>query len=160
MLTTTTTSSTILLTRRRTRKMFKLVSVLESTLSSMSVPVPRGNLPTMIERGLYCLRLCVGWKLLPPIVSFFTSLCISVHICASRLPLADFPAVFFHISHWYLPWNTHNWQIQVTRVSWVGQSTKLPPHLLQTKKARVSAWSWSRPWKATASSAHLDNYHC
>ena len=117
MLTTTTTSSTILLTRRRTRKMFKLVSVLESTLSSMSVPVSRGNLPTMIERGLYCLRLCVGWKLLPPIVSFFTSLCISVHICASRLPLADFPAVFFHISHWYLSWNTNNRQIQVTRVS-------------------------------------------
>ena len=21
-------------------------------------------------------------------------------------PLADFPAVFFHISHWYLSWNT------------------------------------------------------
>ena len=34
--------------------------------------------------------------------------------------LADFPAVFVHISHWYLSWN---WQIQVTRVSRVGQST-------------------------------------
>ena len=40
----------IMLTRRRTRKMFKLVSVLESTLSSMSVPVSRGNLPTMRMR--------------------------------------------------------------------------------------------------------------
>ena len=77
---TTTTSSTIMLTRRRTRKMFKFVSVLESTLSSMSVPVPRGNLPTMIEIG-YTVSDCV-WGghiehqciLLPPIVSLFTSL--------------------------------------------------------------------------------------
>ena len=26
------------------------------------------------------------------------------------IDLADFPAVFFHISHWYLSWNT-NWQL-------------------------------------------------
>ena len=31
---------------------------------------------------------------------------------------ADFPAVFFHTSHWCLSWNT-NWQT----LSWVGQST-------------------------------------
>ena len=32
-----------------------------------------------------------------------------------------FPAMFFHIPHWYLLWN--KWQIQIPRVSWVGRLT-------------------------------------
>ena len=39
-----------------------------------------------------------------------------------QMGLADFPAVLFL---WYLLWN---WQIQVTGVSWVGQSTKMGPY--------------------------------
>ena len=50
---------------------------------------------------------------------------------------------FIHISHWYLSWiaHTHNWQIQVRRVSWVGQFTRTDP----SKHTSQVVWWWWWP---------------
>ena len=62
--------------------------------------------------------------------------------------LADFPAVFFYISHWYLSWN--NWQTPVTRVIWVGQSTTYDLHSFRTSWCHGQpTWQWVLRWSDT-----------
>ena len=78
---------------------------------------------------------------------------INKHHCAfdktcSHADLADFPAVFFHISHWYLSWN--NWQTPVTRVIWVGHSTTYDLHSFRTSWCHGQpTWQWVLRWSDT-----------
>ena len=52
----------------------------------------------------------------------------------AMLVLADFPAVFFHISHWYLSWNTF---ITVRQIIIIANGINSQTPKLQTALARV-----------------------
>ena len=48
--------------------------------------------------------LSLNFKFKTSSVALYSVVC--VWVCEASVSLADFPAVFFHISHWYLSWNT------------------------------------------------------
>ena len=91
---------------------------------------------TTLREMWECLCLCnhfsnerMGSLCFLKIVSSGKRVCTKESGHLSAVILADFTALFYHISHCYLSWNT--WQIQITRVSWIGH---LSPRIIGAKR--------------------------